>query len=421
MDLPLPSDDADQAVHRAHPSAARLTIAHVTNYQVPGYGYDEIQLSREQTRMGHEVAIITSNYLHPAGPYSVLSQRFPSRHVAPRQESVDGVSIMRLPSREFARRVWISGLERSLRELNPDVIHCHNLLQFHPARVALSRARGQHRGAIVVDDHMHIGFMRRSVAGRLFYAAYRTLGQPVIGRRVDRFSAIADDTRDYLRTECGVKQRIDVVPLGVDVKAFAPDPQMRESTRSRLQLTPSTLVLLYTGKVIQEKGVHLLVEAAAQLGAEGTDVSVLVVGDADDVYKRSLESLAFGREAHLELRVCPSVDQDHLPEWYSAADVGVWPRQESMGVFQAMAAGLPVVVSANSGLAPMVVPGRGLTYWPEDAATLAAHVRGLVNQEVRVRLGEAGRRFAETKLSWEQSAARYVAIYREAIAARNSS
>jgi glycosyltransferase involved in cell wall biosynthesis len=420
MDVSLHSDNTDNAKHHASASADRLTIAHVTNYQVPGYGYDEIQLSREQSRMGHDVTIITSNYLHPAGLYSVLSRRFPSRQVEPRQEFVDGVRIKRLPSHEVARRVWIHGLEASLCDLKPDVVHCHNLLQFHPARVALLRARGQYRGAIVVDDHMHLGFMRRSVAGRLFYAAYRTLGQPILARSIDRFSAIADDTRDYLQTKCGVKERVDVVPLGVDIKAFAPNVEMRERMRSSLGLPASKLVLLYTGKVIPEKGIHLLVEAAAALRAEGTDVSVLVVGDADDVYKRLLESLASVRAANIDLRFVPSVDQDHLPEWYSVADVAVWPRQESIGVFQAMAAGLPVVVSSMSGLAPIVAPGRGLTYGPEEAPALAACLRVLAQEQVRRGLGQAGREYAETELSWERSADRYLAIYREAIAARAS-
>ena len=182
--MSLKSATADELVRHAPESNDRLSIAHITNYQVPGYGYDEIQLSREQVLMGHKVAIITSNYLHPTGLYSVLSERFPSRQVEPREEVVDGVRIMRLRSHEFARRVWIDGLERSLKEFNPDVVHCHNLLQFHPARVALLRARRKYRGAVVVDDHMHFGFMRRSIAGRLFYAAYRTFGQPVIARGV---------------------------------------------------------------------------------------------------------------------------------------------------------------------------------------------------------------------------------------------
>lgn len=401
------------------PPKNRLRIAHVTNYQVPEYGYDEIQLSREQRRMGHDVTIITSNYLHPAGLYGVLRRRFPERQVEPREEVVDGVRIQRLQSREIARRVWIQGMARSILEFDPDVVHIHNLLQFHPARMALLRGRDRYRGAILVDDHMHRGFMRRSPLGRLFYVGYRHLGQPVLEPYVDRFSAIADDTRDYLRHDCGVKGEITVVPLGVDTETFAPDVRARQEVRDRLGISQTALVLLYTGKVIPEKGVHILVQAAANLTARGRDVWVVVVGDSDETYEQELRAVnKEGRRVNLHIE--PSVEQDRLPQWYAAGDIGVWPRQESKAVFEAMAAGLPVVVSASSGLAHIVSPERGLTYSPEQVDALAASLETLLIEEARRLLGDAGRRYASSELSWTRSAERYVLLYREAIARRGS-
>jgi len=371
--------------------------------------------------MGHEVTIITSNYLYPSGAYSVLRRRFPSRQVASGDEMDDGVRVLRLHSFEFAGRLWIRGLAQSLREFDPHVIHCHNLLQFHPPRVAWLRARGQSGAAIVVDDHMHSGFVRRSALGQLFYGTYRLVGQPILARYVDRFSAIAEDTREYMRTECGVKATIDLVPLGVEVDRLVPDPIRRQQIRDQLGLTALDLVFLYTGKVIPDKGVHLLVEAAGALQSEGRRVAVIVVGDADEAYERHLRSMSRRGSSQVALHLIPSVENDRLPEWYGAADVGVWPRQESMSVFEAMAAGLPVVVSAASGLAHIVEQGRGLTYRPETATALANSLRGLTDPAVRDRFGREGRALAETELSWERSAERYLRIYRQAIAAHAAS
>ena len=85
-----------------------------------------------------------------------------------------------------------------------------------------------------------------------------------------------------------------------------------------------------------------------------------------------------------------------------------------------MAAGLPVVVSSASGLAHLVVPGRGLTFESEQVKSLTACLSELTNPELRRRMGDAGREFARSELSWTRSAERYVEIYREAIAARAS-
>jgi len=400
-----------------HQPGSSLKIAHVTNYQVPGYGYDEIQLSLEQQRMGHEVTILTSNYLHPNGSYAVLRRRFPNRRVAPSDETVDGVRVRRLRGHEVARRVWIVGLERALMELAPDVIHSHNLLQFHSARIALLRAAGLCKAAVVIDDHMHFGFVRKTVLGRAFYSSYRAVGQPILAHYVDRFCAIADDTREYLRTDCAVKGDINVVPLGVTSGALEPHLDLRQQGRERLGVAPSDLVVLYVGKVIPPKGVHLLIEAAKTLSTEGVRVSVVVVGDSDESYEQRLMELAHGASG-LDLHVLPSVEHDLLPAWYAAADVGVWPRQESKAVFEAMGAGLPVVVSSESGLADIVMPDRGLTYEAADVQSLTARLRELTDTELRKRLGSAGQDFARRELSWTHSAQRYVAIYREAIAAR---
>ena len=392
----------------------------MTNYLVPDYGYEEIQLAREQVRMGHHTIIIASNYLHPKGPYSVLRRRFKSRKVKPGEQLIDEVAINRLPSYEVAHRAWIRGLVKSLLDFDPDVIHCHNLLQFHPGRVAMLRALGRYRGVVVVDDHMHYGFMRQTLLGRSFYAVYRTLGQPIIARYVDRFCAIAEDTREYLRSECGVTGEINVVPLGVAVGAFTPDPVKRREARRRLGLDDSELTFIYTGKVIPAKGVHLLVEAAAQLSSGLAKISVLVVGDADESYEQHLITAATANGGRVNLHLIPSVDHRSLPDWYAAADVGVWPRQESMAAFEAMAAGLPVVVSAASGLAGIVAPDRGLTYGPETGTALAACLRQLTADELRQRLGHAGRAYTEAEISWHRSAERYVGIYREAITDRTT-
>jgi glycosyltransferase involved in cell wall biosynthesis len=77
-----------------------------------------------------------------------------------------------------------------------------------------------------------------------------------------------------------------------------------------------------------------------------------------------------------------------------------------------------VVVSAASGLAHLVAPDRGLSYEPQTAGALAARLRELTDARLRKRLGEAGREYAISELSWTRSAATYVEIYRNAIAAR---
>jgi glycosyltransferase involved in cell wall biosynthesis len=390
-----------------------MRIVHVTNYVVPEYGYEELNLARAQVALGHEVTILTSNFLHPPGIfYGVLSARFPRRQVAASVESVEGVRVVRMPSWELpGRRMWMRGLTRWLSRLSPDVVHCHNLLQVQTVRLAARKALVKTPWRLVVDDHMHSSVVRRSVAGRAFYAFHRAAVQPLLAREVDSFCAIADDTRTYLRKDCGVRADIELRPLGVDTDAFRPSTDARGEWRRRLDLAADGVVFAYVGKVIEAKGVHVLVETAVRLLDAGKKFQVLVVGDLEPSYMERIRSVA---ASHIErFRFQGSVPHRELPGIYAAADVAVWPRQESMAVFEAMATSIPVIVSSSSGYAALVDAGPGLTFALDSTDDLAAKLTELFAADRRSRLGAAGRELVLRDYSWRRSAERYMQTYTE--------
>ncbi len=390
-----------------------MKIAHVTNYVVPGYGYEELQLAMAQKRLGHDVAILTSNYLHPQGAaYGVLRARFPHRKVAPGEEDHDGVRVIRLESVELpGTRMWMRGLPQRIRELSPDVVHCHNLLQVQTVRLAAAKALGRQPARFVVDDHMHASVVRRTLVGRTFYALHRTVVQPLLAREVDRFCAISDDTRTYLRDECGVRADIELRPLGVDVDLFKRSDELRRTWRERLGLGDKDFVAVYAGKIIELKGPHVLVGAALRLLAAGHEAKFVLVGDSDPAYVEDIQRQirAAGRED--AFRFHASLPHSELPGVYAAADVAVWPRQESMAVFEAMSTSVPVVVSSRSGYSKLVAAGAGLTFEHDDADSLAEVLRTMFDPARRAALGAAGRALVERDYSWRRSAERYLETY----------
>jgi glycosyltransferase involved in cell wall biosynthesis len=393
-----------------------MKIAHITNYLVPDYGYEEMHLARAQSAMGHEVAIVTSNFLHPKGSaYGVLSTRFPRRHVDPSDEDQSGVRVIRLASWELpGSRTWMRGLPQKLKELAPDVVHCHNLLQAQTVRVALAKAMGREHVRLVVDDHMHTSVVRRSAIGRAFYAFHRAAVQPLLGREVDRFCAISEDTRQYMRDFCGVKGEIELRPLGVDLNAFNASAPLRRQWRERVGVDADDLVLLYTGKVIEAKGVHVLVAAALRLLKEGARLKVVIVGDPESGYLEQIKLEIAAAKRMDDFRFHHSVPHSELPGVYAAADVAIWPRQESMALFEAMASALPVVISDLSGYADLVANGPGLLFRHDAEASLAGVLRGLFDPAVRATLGAAGRSLTLRDYSWQRSAQRYLETYGEA-------
>jgi glycosyltransferase involved in cell wall biosynthesis len=264
---------------------------------------------------------------------------------------------------------------------------------------------------LVIDDHMLYSVLRTDAVGRLVYAGYRLILGPVVSRNVDRFCAATEESRRYLQHECGVRGEIPVMPLGVDADLFKPSADRRREWRDRLGLPEDVLVVLYTGKVIVSKRLVELAAAVMELRRQGAAVALVIAGDQDPDYRQLVQAVATGDEAGL--RILPSMPHDQLAGLYDAADIAVWPGTESMAIFEALASGLPVVVSRRSAYAGLVTSGAGVTFDPDDQASLGAAIRSLFSQPVRRAMGEHGREVIETDYSWRRSAERYLSTYME--------
>jgi glycosyltransferase involved in cell wall biosynthesis len=394
-----------------------MRIIHVTNYEIPGFGYEELYLARAQKALGHEVMIITSNYLHPEGFYAVLSQRFPQRQIAPCDGESEGVRILRLSTREIGGRVWLSGLERHIAQIRPDVVHCHNVLQFYTVRMALMKAIGRQDFALVVDEHTQTSVMRKSMGGKLFYRMYGILAQPVIGHYVAHYSAKNDDGKRYMESACGIRGPIEVITLGVDTDKFVASNVRRHEWRRLLGVPHESLLFLYTGKLIPAKGLHLLIGAAIELLKNGADIHVAFVGDAESAYLDALRNRVIQAGLEKRFHFKPGVPPSQMPSVYAAGDIGVWPGVESTAILEALSSSLPVITVSSSSWTPLVDQGVGLVFDPGDEKSLANAMLVLTDSPRRKAMGALGRQIVSRSYSWRQCAEQYLDAYQRSLKA----
>jgi glycosyltransferase involved in cell wall biosynthesis len=246
----------------------------------------------------------------------------------------------------------------------------------------------------------------------------------------------SEHIRDVLEDVVGHVDRVEIVPPGVDVEEFRPEPRdaalaaLIEQARAdqpnpgnreeRLPdegnagrfarfLVNDEPTVLFFGKLIENKGVHVLLAAVA-----GLDARTVVVGFGD--YREELEALAppgtlfTGPLEHRHLRhLLPLCDVSVVPS--------IFPEAFGMVAAEAAAAGVLPVVSAHSGLAE-VAAGIGEEVGPEaapllsfpagDAAALRERLEAILALPVERRedLGLAARRAVENRWSWKVVAAR---------------
>lgn len=212
-------------------------------------------------------------------------------------------------------------------------------------------------------------------------------------READHILAPSDYVRETL-IEVGVApERIHLLPFGVRVDRFRPPERPRDDGVTRL---------LYVGQISQRKGLKYLLEAMR--GLAGAKTELLLVG--------GMVGGGAGLAPYDGLyRHVPNVPHAEVQALFQSADIFVYPslhEGSALAIFEAMATGLPVVTTLNSG--SMARDGiEGFIVPPRDPEALAERINQLrTDAELRRKMGAAARARA-LEFTWDR--------YRDALGA----
>jgi glycosyltransferase involved in cell wall biosynthesis len=177
------------------------------------------------------------------------------------------------------------------------------------------------------------------------------------------------------------RARICQVQQSIDVSHYSGASKMDASERAlrRRELRLHGCVFVYTGRLVQGKGLDDLIVAYRQIQADGIDVSLLMIGEGTD--EERYRAMASNCQGIVFTRF---VQPAQLPSYYALGDVFVFPslgEVHGLAVDEAMAAGLPVVASsAVADIRARVIDGEsGYVVPPKDPTSLADRMRYLAN------------------------------------------
>jgi alpha-1,6-mannosyltransferase len=293
-------------------------------------------------------------------------------------------------------------LAQLLRAAKPDLIEvdCEYLLG-HWAQAAM----GTWRVPLVGFYHTHLpSFYARPLTQRFGAVISRTIESCAWAyvaycmQPLDRILVASNDI--YERLIEHTDKKVERIPLGVNLRLFRPRLAGREPAGQRRP------VILYVGRLSQEKDLRVLFEAFQLLNRRGA-YRLQIVGDGPLRAKTE----KFVHSMPHAMYAGPVPYGERLAELYASADVLALPsRNETFGlvVLEALASGLPVVAVDQGGpsnlLCPQVgalaVPGN-----PEDFANKVASV--LTDQTSAMRC----RAYVERHFSWEKTFVRLLEIY----------
>jgi glycosyltransferase involved in cell wall biosynthesis len=263
-----------------------------------------------------------------------------------------------------------------------------------------------------------ISFSRNSVRAwprllhrRLYYRLVTALEAHVYGKRVASLILIARRTAAALERFYGQRDMPPVVYGGLDHHVFNPERRLvlRENARKELKLTPDRFALVVVSNDGRNKGLPVLVQTLSTL--RELPIDLLVVTRED-----SASYLAQVHDAGLDGRVHFLASRDDIEFYYAAADAYVGPSLEdtfAQPPAEAMACGMPVIVSANNGTCEIITDGKdGLILAdPTDVASLAVMIRHLYeDREYSARLGMSANETSR-QYTWERNGRELTAIF----------
>ena len=388
-----------------------MRILHLTPYYAPSYVYGGVVralegLAEAQVAAGHSVRILTSDAANPGERLSL-----------PPRETLQGVKIFRAPNR------W-PGLRRALNISSPrgmgalagtllsevDIVHCHEFRTMENWLLAgRLRALGK-RLPIVLSPHGTLPHETGRRSAKVFWDA--TLG-PSLARVFDHVVCLSEAEREDVNGRWRALRvalpPISVIPNGVhpDIFAGADRATLRAEFRQRHGLADAS-TMLFLGRLHRRKGVSLLARAFSQLAER--DVRLLVAGP-DEGEGAVLRKLADERiillgylQGEERLAALAAADGFALP----AIGEGL-----SMALLEALAAGLPAIITPGCNLPQVAERGAGWLAAPELDSIAAALTRWLAEATRWPAMAAGGRRLAREEFSWSSVEAALTAVYRD--------
>jgi glycosyltransferase involved in cell wall biosynthesis len=336
-----------------------------------------MEIAKVQVARGHKVILYSASESHTREDFGGIEIR----------------SITCRRSKSYFRDIeYLSGALRELRDEHVDVCHFHSL----PEGAALS---GGVRGLKVLSYDYFI--FRRGKNTPLFWWYRKAL------RKFSRLLPVSEYCRvgsqEYWGLESG---RFRVMHNGVNLEQFCPEPARGLAKRIALNIGDER-VILYVGRVCEQKGIDLLIDAYLRLKQEFPRVRLVVAGPAD----------AFGKEGETNLtrRIAKAgglylgaVEERELSSIYNLADIFVMPTRSiemfGMAAIEAQACGKPVVASRHGGLPEVISEKSGRFFKTGDYGALADQLSLLLRDQLLCSsLANAARENA-SRFSWSNIA-----------------
>ncbi|HEY6919994.1 MAG TPA: glycosyltransferase family 4 protein [Methyloceanibacter sp.] len=304
----------------------------------------------------------------------------------------------------FGSLAAVLELRRLLRKFDPDILHNVSL---KPVLLGTTASLGLSDMAVVnsvtglgtlfIGEAKVSGITRRAVRLALRHLLQRPRSKTVVQNPDDRAFVIALGAP---------KETVALIPgSGVDTNLLTPLPE-----------PPPPVTAAYVGRMLADKGVHILIQALVLLGKRGVPLQLLLAGDCDKENPGSLVPEQLREFANLYGINWLGHVADIRDVWRRAHFAVLASRREGLpkSLLEAAACGRAMVATDAPGCREIAIEGKtALTVPVDDVTALANAMEKLAGDAaLRQKFGKAARALVEAKFSAESIGQQTVALYK---------
>lgn len=392
-----------------------MKIVILSNWFSERMGYIENCLPKSLAKQGHEVHVIssTAQVYYNSPDYKMVYEPFLGKNIQDEGVTeIDGYTLHRIPFFNIDNKVCFKKLGKKLKEIQPDVVQVFDAFSFTTLQAVYYKVVYGYK--LFTANHTVASVFplfqegRNTLIHKFLFFVTRTFPGKIVSWFTSRCYPATIDALDIAVKYYGLpKEKVKLASLGVDTDFFCPAPTnstavaKKEEKRKALGIADNELLCIYTGRFTEGKNPLCLAKAIHKLVEMNEPFKALFMGDGPQV-----EEI----RKHKGCIVHEFVPYHQLPEYYTIADIGIWPRQESTSMIDASACGLPIVIS-NRVQATERVEGNGLTYIENDVDDLVKMLLKMKDEKLRSQFSQHGVTKIQTTYSWDKIAIDRIADY----------
>lgn len=320
-----------------------MRIVQIEDFFHPDAGYQINILSKEWSRQGHEVYIITANPKHL--PPNLL-QFFDFDEINEKDKLYQNkynVKILRVDTicRISNRIIFKKNIFKLVKSLNPSILYVHGNDTY--IGILASLKMNKFDFPLILDTHM-VDMASNNKLNKLFYFFYRKFITPILKKKNTYIIRTADV--NYIFDKFDYPQNLSPnLGFGSDISVFHPNNNIKSIKRKEMGIPADSFVFIYAGKLDETKGGLFLSNCLLKKIETNKDLTFVIIGNCNSSKCDEIES-NFSMSENRLIRLSTQT-YESLGDLFRIGDVAIFPKQCSLTYYDMQASALPVILEDN--------------------------------------------------------------------------